>query len=126
MKQTQDELAAAKQELAEEKYNYSTLTIISQQLNQQLETERADRAQLQTELDRTREELAKLKQNPAPGAIEQPPIDLSDKAGKVASFLKTLLATDTKLIKDIKQDKDVRLPKGTISKIEEILGCGDG
>lgn len=121
--------------MAKEKYNYSTLTIISQQFNQQLEevrsqleAERADRQQLQTELDRTLTELAKLKENPPP-AIEQnlaPAIDLSDKAGKIASFLKTLLATDTKLIKDIKQAKDIRLPKDTISKIEEILGGGDG
>ncbi|MEG3922967.1 hypothetical protein QUA07_28200 [Microcoleus sp. T3_A4] len=114
--------------MAKERGNYSTLTIISQQLNQQLEAERADRQQLQSELDRTLTELAKLKENPPP-AIEQnpaPAIDLSDKAGKVANFLKTLLATDAKLIKDIKQAKDIRLPKGTISKIEEILGGGDG
>lgn len=114
--------------MAKEKDNYSTLTIISQQLNQQLEAERADRQKLQTQLDRTVAELAQLKESPPPAAEQNPTpaIDLSDKAGKIASFLKTLLATDTKLIKDIKQDKDVRLPKGTISKIEEILGGGDG
>lgn len=114
--------------MAKERGNYSTLTIISQQLNQQLEAERADRQQLQTELDRTLAELAKLKENPPPAAEQNPApaIDLSDKAGKIASFLKTLLATDTKLIKLVKQDKAIQLPKNTISKIEEILGGGDG
>ncbi|MEG4306847.1 hypothetical protein [Microcoleus sp. D3_18a_C4] len=111
--------------MAEEKYNYSTLTIISQQLNQQLETERADRQNLQAQLDRTLAELAEL-QEKAPPATEQPVIDLSDKAGKIASFVKTLLATDAKLIKLVKQDKAIQLPKSTISKIEEILGGGDG
>ena len=71
MKQTQDELAAVKQELAEEKYNYSTLTIISQQLNQQLETERADRQQLQTELAELQQRLDTTEQNPPP-VIELP------------------------------------------------------
>ncbi|MEG4521001.1 hypothetical protein [Microcoleus sp. AT9b-C5] len=93
----------------------------------QIATLAADRQQLQTQLDQT---VAEPKQKAPPAieqpAIEQPAIDLSDKAGKVASFFKTLLATDTKLIKLLKQDKDIRLPKDTISKIEEILGGGDG
>ena len=72
MKQTQDELAATKKELAEKDYNYSTLVIISQQLNQQLETEQADRQQIQAQLERTREELAKFKGNP-PSAIDRNP-----------------------------------------------------
>ncbi|MEG4335715.1 hypothetical protein QUB40_27840 [Microcoleus sp. AT9_A2] len=89
---------------------------------------KTDQALLQAELDRTLAELAKLKENLPPAAEQKPApaIDLSDKAGKVASFFKTLLATDTKLIKLLKQDKDIRLPKDTISKIEEILGGGDG
>ncbi|WP_445175322.1 hypothetical protein [Microcoleus sp.] len=72
LKQTQDELAATKKELAEKDYNYSTLVIISQQLNQQLETEQADRQQIQAQLERTREELAKFKGNP-PSAIDRNP-----------------------------------------------------
>ena len=98
------------------------------ELETQAEEVKTDQALVQAELDRTLEELAQLKENPPP-AIEQnpaPAIDLSDKAGKVASFFKTLLAKDTKLSKDIKHDKDIRLPKDTISKIEEILGGGDG
>jgi hypothetical protein len=87
----------------------------------------ANRQQLQTDLNRTLAELAQLKENPSPVGEQNPPpaTDLSDKAGKVASFFKTLLAKDTKLAKDIKHDKDVRLPKDTISKIEEILGGAD-
>ena len=95
----------------------------------------ANRQQLQTDLNRTLAELAQLKENPSPVGEQNPspvgeqnpsPVgDLSDKAGKVASFFKTLLAKDTKLAKDIKHDKDVRLPKDTISKIEEILGGAD-
>jgi DNA repair exonuclease SbcCD ATPase subunit len=72
LKQTQDELAAAKQELAEEKYNYSTLTIISQQLNQQLETERADRQQVEAELAELQKRLDAAEQNPD-SAIEPDP-----------------------------------------------------
>jgi hypothetical protein len=90
------------------------------QLRSQLEAERADRQQVQAELSDLQKRLDAAERNPAPE------IELSDKAGKVASFFKTLLAKDTKLVKDIKQDKDVKLPKDTISKIEEILGGGDG
>jgi len=90
------------------------------QLRSQLEAERADRQQVEAQLSDLQKRLDEAEQNPAPE------IELSDKAGKVASFFKTLLAKDTKLVKDIKQDKDVKLPKDTISKIEEILGGGDG
>ena len=90
------------------------------QLRSQLEAERADRQQVEAQLSDLQKRLDEAERNPAPE------IDLSDKAGKVASFFKTLLAKDTKLVKDIKQDKDVKLPKDTISKIEEILGGGDG
>ena len=90
------------------------------QLRSQLEAERADHQQVEAQLSDLQKRLDEAEQNPAPE------IELSDKAGKVASFFKTLLAKDTKLVKDIKQDKDVKLPKDTISKIEEILGGGDG
>ena len=90
------------------------------QLRSQLAAERADRQQVEAQLSDLQKRLDEAEQNPAPE------IELSDKAGKVASFFKTLLAKDTKLVKDIKQDKDVKLPKDTISKIEEILGGGDG
>lgn len=90
------------------------------QLRSQLEAERADRQQVEAKLPSLQKRLDAAERNLAPE------IDLSDKAGKVASFFKTLLAKDTKLVKDIKQDKDVKLPKDTISKIEEILGGDDG
>jgi chromosome segregation ATPase len=88
-----DENEALRQELAKEKENYGALTIISQQLNQQLEEVKADRAkilessthvtnklrqevqelrsQLETERasrEETEAELFELKQNPAPAA----------------------------------------------------------
>ena len=72
LKQTQDELAAAKQELAEKDYNYSTLVIISQQLNQQLEAERADRQQVEAELTELQKRLDAAEQNPD-SAIEPDP-----------------------------------------------------
>ena len=118
--QVEAELSELKEELAKEKDNYSTLVIISQQLNQQLETERADRQQVQAELSDLQKRLNEAEQNGTPVP------DLRGKVGDIASFFKTLLAKDTKLVKDIKQDKDVKLPKDTISKIEEILGGGDG
>ena len=81
---------------------------------------REDREKFEAQLAELQKRLDEAERNLAPE------IDLSDKAGKVASFFKTLLAKDTKLVKDVKQDKDVKLPKDTISKIEEILGGGDG
>jgi chromosome segregation ATPase len=88
-----DENEALRQELAKEKENYGALTIISQQLNQQLEEVKADRAkilessthvtnklrqevqelrsQLETERasrEETEAELFELKQNSAPAA----------------------------------------------------------
>jgi len=46
------------------------------QLRSQLEAERASRQQLQAELDRTREELALLKENPPTDNTQQPAVEL--------------------------------------------------
>jgi septal ring factor EnvC (AmiA/AmiB activator) len=80
------------------------------ELKQQVETLTTVNQQLQAELDRTQaelaslcEELEKLKRNPAPA------IDLSDKAGEVVNFFRTLLP------------KDAKLPKNSMSKLREIL-----
>ncbi|MEG4589847.1 hypothetical protein QUA54_32225 [Microcoleus sp. MOSTC5] len=127
-KRVKDDL---EQELAEARADYALLLESSttvadnlrediRQLRSQLEAEQAVRQQVQAELSDLEKRLDAAERKPAPE------MELSDKAGKVASFFKTLLAKDTKLVKDIKQDKDVKLPKDTISKIEEILGGGDG
>jgi hypothetical protein len=128
LKQTEKKLTAAIEKNARISAHYRELLqraadetiVLSEKLAEvrsQLDTERADRqlvtAQLASkceELDRTRAELAslceeveKLKENP-PGAI-----DLSDKAGEVVNFFRTLLP------------KDAKLPKNTMSKLREIL-----
>lgn len=108
-----------------------TLKAENQALKEQLSTAlavavqtAADRQQVQAELDRT---LAKLAEKDPP-AIEQPAIDLSDKAGEVASYLKTLLC-DEKLLNStltkIKRNKPVSLPREVMSKIEGILSGDD-
>ena len=79
---TNQKLAAVEQQLAE--------------LRSQLDTERADGTQVETQ-------LSELQQNPAPT------IDLSGKAGFVVNFFRTLLPKDTKL------------PKNTMTKLREIL-----
>jgi chromosome segregation ATPase len=93
LRNLKDENESLRQELAKEKENYGTLAIISQQLNQQLEEVKADRAkllessthvtnklrqevqelrsQLETERadrEETEAELFELKQNSAPAA----------------------------------------------------------
>jgi chromosome segregation ATPase len=68
-----------------------------QEVRSQLEKERANREEIESE-------LSHLKQNSAPAS------DLSDKAAKVFSFIKPLLPGKTKL------------PSNTMSKLEEILG----
>ena len=105
-----------------------TLKAENQALKEQLSTAlavavqtAADRQQVQAELDRTLAEKD-------PPAIEQPAIDLSDKAGEVASYLKTLLC-DEKLLNStltkIKRNKPVSLPREVISKVEGILSGDD-
>lgn len=105
-----------------------TLKAENQALKEQLSTAlavavqtTADRQQVQVELDRTLAEKD-------PPAIEQPAIDLSDKAGEVASYLKTLLC-DEKLLNStltkIKRNKPVSLPREVMSKIEGILSGDD-
>jgi septal ring factor EnvC (AmiA/AmiB activator) len=132
--QTQAQLAAAQQEMTESTKNSKRFSgtqsdlirtanekiIVDQQLEevtrdrdelkQQVETLTTVNQQLQAELDRTQaelaslcEELEKLKRNPAPA------IDLSDKAGEVVNFFRTLLP------------KDAKLPKNSMSKLREIL-----
>jgi outer membrane protein TolC len=65
--------------------------------NQQLEAERADRQQLQAQLDRTLAELAELQENPPPtGQNPAPAIDLPEQLGEIVNFLKQLLPPDTK------------------------------
>jgi septation ring formation regulator EzrA len=88
-----------------------------------LENSAATIGNLKKELEEARSQLAELQQNPAPA------IDLSDKAGEVASYLKTLLC-DEKLLNStltkIKRNKPVQLPRDVISEVERILGGGDG
>jgi len=75
-------------------------------------------AEKQDRLDEL-ESAAELQQQPAPA------IDLSDKAGEVASYLKTLLC-DEKLLSStltkVKRNKPVALPRDVISEVERILG----
>jgi chromosome segregation ATPase len=77
-------------------------------------------SRLRLEIGDLRSQLAE--QNPAPA------IDLSDKAGEVVSYLKTLLC-DEKLLNStltkIKRNKPVLLPREVISKVEGILSGGD-
>jgi chromosome segregation ATPase len=98
--QTQAQLAAAQQEMTESTKNSKRFSgtqsdlirtanekiIVDQQLEevtrdrdelkQQVETLTASRQQLQAELDRTREELAKLKENPPTDNTQQPAVEL--------------------------------------------------
>jgi DNA repair exonuclease SbcCD ATPase subunit len=79
-------------------------------------------AEKQNRLDELESAAELLQQNPAPA------INLSDKAGKVADYLKTLLC-DEKLLNSIltkiKRNKQVQLPKEVISKVEQILSDND-
>jgi len=79
-------------------------------------------AEKQNRLDELESAAELLQQNPAPA------IDLSDKAGEVASYIKTLLC-DEKLLNStltkIKRNKQVQLPKEVISKVEQILSDND-
>ncbi|MEG4281274.1 hypothetical protein QUA62_28000 [Microcoleus sp. MON1_C1] len=62
-------------------------------------------SRLREEREKVEAQVAELEQNPAPA------IDLSDKAGEVVNFFRTLLPKDTKL------------PKNTMSKLREILAA---
>ena len=74
-----------------------------QELRSQLATERADREEIEAE-------LADLKQNSVAASKDLPEAaDLTEKAGELLSFFRSLLPPKTKL------------PSGTISKIEKIL-----
>jgi septal ring factor EnvC (AmiA/AmiB activator) len=72
-------------------------------LKQQVETLTADRQQVEAQLSDLQKRLDEVEQNSAPA------IDLSDKAGEVMNFFRTLLPKDTKL------------PKNTMTKLREIL-----
>ena len=117
------------------------------QTQEQLEEVTRDRQQLRSQLTKVQAENEALKQPAtelvAVDVVDQdearstvteseqqpaPPIDLSDKAGEVASYLKTLLC-DEKLLNStltkIKRNKPVSLPREVISKVEGILSGDD-
>ena len=89
LKQTQEQLEEVTCDRDELKQQVETLTAVSQQVEAQL-------SDLQKRLD-------EVEQNSAPV------IDLSDKAGEVMNFFRTLLPKDTKL------------PKNTMTNLREIL-----
>ncbi|MEG4280916.1 hypothetical protein QUA62_26120 [Microcoleus sp. MON1_C1] len=102
------------QELAEARADYALLLESSttvadnlrediRQLRSQLEAEQADRQQVEAQLSDLQKRLDEVEQNSAPV------IDLSDKAGEVMNFFRTLLPKDTKL------------PKNTMTKLRQIL-----
>ena len=72
-------------------------------LQSRLRQEREEREKLEAQLSELQQRLDAADHNPPPA------IDLSDKAGKVVNFFRTLLPKDTKL------------PKNTMSKLREIL-----
>ena len=78
----------------------------------------ADRQQVQAELSDLQKRLNEAEQNGMPVP------DLRGKVGDIANYAKHLIAEDRKL-PHRKQDKEVKLPKGAISKLEAILGGGD-
>ena len=118
METVQTELESLKRELDEVKADQAKLlessTVVTnklrgevQELRSQLATERADREEIEAE-------LSDLKQNSASASQDLPDaVDLTEKAGEVLSFFKSLLPKNTKL------------PSGTISKIEKILEGGN-
>jgi chromosome segregation ATPase len=95
-KQAQEQLAIASQELDATNLQLTAAEQQLAELRSQLDTEHADRTQIEAQ-------LSQLQQTPAPA------IDLSDKAGEVMNFFRTLLPKDTKL------------PKNTMTKLREIL-----
>ena len=93
---------------------------VDQEVTNALDNLKAENEKLREELAEARSQLAE--QNPAPA------INLSDKAGEVASYLKSLLC-DEKLLNStltkIKRNKPVSLPREVISKVEGILSGDD-
>ena len=89
------------------------------QLRSQLAAERAESKLVQTQLAELQKRLNEAEKNGTPTT------DLCDKVGDIANYAKHLIAEDRKL-PHRKQDKEVKLPKGAISKLEAILGGGDG
>src|SRR4028118_948416 len=96
LKQTQEQLAIASFELDATNLQLTAAEQQLAELRSQLDTERADGTQVEAQ-------LSELQQTPAPAH------DLSDKAGEVMNFFRTLLPKNTKL------------PKNTMSKLREIL-----
>ena len=84
-------------------------------MRSQLETEQADRAQLEAQLAELQKQLEEAEQKGTPVP------DLRGKVGDIASYVKSVIAEDRKLTKNRKQDTEVKLPKGAMSKFEEIL-----
>jgi septal ring factor EnvC (AmiA/AmiB activator) len=99
-------LAVVERQIADSAADRTDDEPLRQQLKQtqeQLEEVTRDRDELQADLERTRAELAKLKDNPPP-AIEQnpaPAIDLPEQVGEIVNFLKESLPPDTKWPKRI-------------------------
>jgi uncharacterized coiled-coil DUF342 family protein len=81
------------------------------ELKQQVETLSADRQQLQTELASTREELAKLKENPPPATAQNPAAEV--KLPDAADLLNQLKKANGKKFTASLQD---------VEKILESLG----
>lgn len=98
---TDDEPLRQKLKQTEEKL--AEVTRDRDSLKQQVETLTADRQQVEAQLSDLQKRLDEVEQNSAPA------IDLSDKAGEVMNFFRTLLPKDTKL------------PKNTMTKLREIL-----
>jgi len=76
----------------------------------QLETERADRQQLQAQLAELQQRLDAAEQNPD-SAIESP--ERADQTGEIVNFLKELLPPDTKW------------PKSTIPTLRKFLEAAE-
>ena len=92
-----------RQKLKQTEEKLAEVTRDRDSLKQQVETLTADRQQVEAQLSDLQKRLDEGEQNSAPA------IDLSDKAGEVMNFFRTLLPKDTKL------------PKNTMTKLREIL-----
>ena len=92
-----------RQKLKQTEEKLAEVTRARDSLKQQVETLTADGQQVEAQLSDLQKRLDEVEQNSAPV------IDLSDKAGEVMNFFRTLLPKDTKL------------PKNTMTKLREIL-----
>lgn len=92
-----------RQKLKQTEEKLAEVTRDRDNLKQQVETLTADCQQVEAQLSDLQKRLDEVEQNSAPV------IDLSDKAGEVMNFFRTLLPKDTKL------------PKNTMTKLREIL-----